>query len=194
MRITGGTLGGRTLRVVGSTRPTQDKVRQAIFSALAAKVPGARVLDLFAGAGSLGLEAWSRGAEEVWWVESHAATCHHLQKTVAELCGPAAQGAVVRRADALRFLETPPVGHPGFDLILADPPYDRAGQYRWLEKTLRALESGSMLAANGVLVFEMGSEEKPPATGSWKTVWDRTYGDSRVVMLVRAGESSQEHS
>lgn len=187
-------MGGRTLRVTGTTRPTQDKVRQAIFSALAAKVPGAKVLDLFAGAGSLGLEAWSRGAGEVWWVESHPGTCHQLQKTVAELCGAAATGVVVRRADALRFLEAPPAGHPSFDLIMADPPYDRAGQYQWLEKTLRALESGSMLAANGVLVFEMGSEEKPQLTGSWRAVWDRTYGDSRVVMLVRAGEFNQEHS
>jgi len=71
VRLTGGEHGGRLLKVpADGTRPPQDKVRAAIFSALAARVPGARVLDLFAGTGALGLEAWSRGAAWVEWVES----------------------------------------------------------------------------------------------------------------------------
>ena len=92
MRITGGELGGRRLEVSPTIRPTQDMVRQAVFSVLAARVPEARVpearvLDLFAGSGSLGLEAWSRGAASVCWVEGDGKTCAILKKNVETLTG-----------------------------------------------------------------------------------------------------------
>ena len=201
IRITSGTLGGRLLKSPpGETRPTQDKVRQAIFSGLGDFVIDARVLDLFAGSGGLGLEAWSRGAAEVVMVESDRNTLAVLKENLRQLCSDA--GAKVRcvGADAFKFMEFsgrgllgPRVAEgaaagkaPGlFDLVLADPPYDRAGEHRWLEKTLPALEAGPILRAGGFLVFEMGAYEQPAVRDGWTLIWDRTYGGTRVLIYRR---------
>ena len=210
MRITGGELGGRRLEVSPTIRPTQDMVRQAVFSVLAARVPEARVLDLFAGSGSLGLEAWSRGAASVCWVEGDGKTCAILKKNVETLAGapgrdripstgsvrsrgeadgtsPGADAvppAAVRviRADALGFLARQAEGLGPWDLVLADPPYDRDGQARWLEKTLSALTGTPILAPDGILVFEMSREESAIAAPGWELFWERTYGGTRVGM------------
>jgi 16S rRNA (guanine966-N2)-methyltransferase len=212
LRITGGNLGGRLLKSPpGETRPTQDKVRQAIFSALGEFTVGARVLDLFAGCGTLGLEAWSRGAAEVTLVESDRKTLDVLKENMRLLCAEA--GAKVRcvGSDVFKYLEMAARAGAGlsavvaatkaeapahkaeasaaaggmFDLVLADPPYDRAGVQRWLEKTLPALEAGPILRPGGFLVFEMGAHERPVERAGWALIWDRTYGGTRVVMYRR---------
>lgn len=183
MRIISGTLGGRRILAPRSIRPTQDKVRQAIFSALGEAVVGARVLDLFAGSGSLGLEAYSRGAASVVWVEGDARVAANLRKTVAELCPNA--GRVVR-AEALAWLARA-ARRESFDLVFADPPYDRPGAMRWMEKTLPLLEQGSIVEYGGLVVFEMSAAEKPILSPAWHLAWDRTYGDTRVVMARRQG-------
>lgn len=180
MRITGGQLGGRLLRAVGTMRPTQDKVRQAVFSALGEAVVEARVLDLFAGTGSLGLEAASRGAASVVWVESNPRAAAQLQKAVQELCPEA--GRVVK-AEATAFLGRAG-GGASFDLVFADPPYAKGLQ----EKTLPLLMAGSIVAPRGVIVFEMASEEAPVDSPGWARIWDRTYGDSRVCMWQREAQ------
>lgn len=185
MRITGGNLRGRVLSVPAGVRPTQDMVRQAVFSAVATKVEGARVLDLFAGTGALGLEAWSRGAASVCWVEEHPRTCDRLKAVVLELTGGEA-GARVVRGDALRFMELPVSDEGPYDLVLADPPYDRDASKRWLEKTLRGLLAGPIVAPDALLVFEMSAGEVPAEHPGWAPVWDRTYGDSRVVIYRRS--------
>ncbi len=202
MRITSGTLGGRTLKAPpGETRPTQDKVRQAIFSGLGEFVVGARVLELFAGSGALGLEAWSRGAAEVVWVESDRRALAVLKENLRQLCPDAGAKAKCVGADVFKFLEfsgrgllTPravpgaPAGQPAgqFDLVLADPPYDRTGDQCWLEKTLPALEAGPILRPGGFLVFELGSYGRPAIRSGWTLIWDRTYGGTRVLMYRRA--------
>ena len=210
MRITGGELGGRRLEVSPTIRPTQDMVRQAIFSALAAVVPGARVLDLFAGSGSLGLEAWSRGAGSVCWVEGDGRTLALLKKNVELLTGPlgrdripsagsvrspgaadgTSQGAdavppgtrAIVRSDALAFLGRAGAGRGPWDVILADPPYDKDGRARWLEKTLSALSAEPMLAPDGILVFEQGADEPVVEFPGWSCFWTRSYGGTRVGM------------
>lgn len=181
MRITGGTLGGRRLEVPSTIRPTQDMVRQAVFSALASRVPEARVLDLFAGSGSLGLEAWSRGAASVCWVEGDGKAFALLKKNVDSLAG-SDPGLSVVRSDALAFLVRQAAGRGPWDLILADPPYDREGNMKWLEKTLSALSAAPILAADGILVFEMGREEEAVTQPGWELFWERTYGGTRVGM------------
>jgi 16S rRNA (guanine966-N2)-methyltransferase len=181
MRITGGKLGGRRLEAAPGIRPTQDKVRQAIFSALGARVVDARALDLFAGTGSLGLEAASRGAASVCWVESNARAAARLRKTVESLCPSV--GRVVQ-ADALAWLRRAAFVE-SFDLVFADPPYDRAGTQRWMEKTLPLLERGPIVVPGGLLVFEMSAAESPVERLGWRVVWDRLYGDTRVSMLER---------
>ncbi len=187
MRITGGELGGRRLEVSPTIRPTQDMVRQAIFSALAARVPGARVLDLFAGSGSLGLEAWSRGAGSVCWVEGDGRTLALLKKNVEALAG-AGPDRVVVRADALAYLARQAAGRGPWDLILADPPYDKDGRAHWLEKTLSALAAAPILAPDGILVFEQGDDEPVAQAPNWTCFWTRSYGGTRVGMWRREGQ------
>lgn len=209
MRITGGELRGRRLEVSPTIRPTQDMVRQAIFSALAAVVPGARVLDLFAGSGSLGLEAWSRGAGSVCWVEADGRTLALLKKNIALLTGhdgrdripssgsvratsadgtsPGADAVPpgslsVVRADALAFLARQAAGRGPWDLIFADPPYDKDGTAHWLEKTLSALAAAPILNPDGILIFEQGDDEPEAKAPGWTCFWSRTYGGTRVGM------------
>lgn len=184
MRVTGGILRGRTLRAPGGrVRPTQDKVRAALFSSLGEAVVGARVLDLFAGSGALGIEAWSRGASFVCWVEADRAVLRVLRGNVVALCrGEGGRTACVA-ADALRFLRRDP--DAPFDIVLADPPYDRAGQRRWLENALLALERGSILAPDGVLVFELGSRENAVRRPGWRVLREKVYGDTRLLMYRR---------
>ena len=179
----------------GDVRPTQDKVRAAIFSALGEFAVGARVLDLFAGSGALGLEAWSRGAESVCWVEQDRRALAVLRENIRQLCPDGGERARCVALDAFRFLARRPAPLPGgaahpaewFDLVLADPPYDRTGAARWLEKTLPALAAGSMLRPGGLLVFELSAVEAAVPQAGWALTWDRTYGGTRVLMYRRAG-------
>jgi 16S rRNA (guanine966-N2)-methyltransferase len=121
LRIVAGRFGGRRLEIPADSRvrPTADRVREAWFSILGASVVGARVLDLFAGSGALGLESLSRGAAHAEFVELNAASIRALKANVAAL--GVEELVTVHRGDALRFAgHLPPAA---FDLALADPPY-----------------------------------------------------------------------
>ena len=185
MRLTGGEHSGRLLKVpADGTRPTQDKVRAAIFSSLAAAVPGARVLDLFAGTGALGLEAWSRGAAWIEWVESGKNALRVLRGNVAALGVPAEAGRVLA-ADALRLLAAPCAGTP-FDLALADPPYAEAQDKNWQAQLAAALARNGWVRPGGVFVFETEGKAPPPTLPDWRLARDKTYGSTRVLIWVRA--------
>jgi 16S rRNA (guanine966-N2)-methyltransferase len=121
VRIIAGEWRGRRIQAPPGqgTRPTTDRVREAWMSALAPEIPEARVLDLFAGSGALGLEALSRGAEHATFVESAAPALRALRANLEAL--GAGERATVVRGDALRFLDGLEPG--AFDLALADPPY-----------------------------------------------------------------------
>ena len=123
MRIVAGEFGGRRLTPPkdARVRPTADRVREAWMSILADAVPGARVLDLYAGSGALGLEALSRGAATAAFVELNPPSLRALEANI-EALGVGGR-ATVHRGDALRFAERLPTG--AFDLALADPPYSR---------------------------------------------------------------------
>lgn len=185
MRITGGILRGRKINVPRKgVRPTQDKVRAALFSALAAKMAGAHVLDLFAGTGALGLEAWSRNAERVCWVERNRQVFAVLRRNVDQLCRGAGGQTQTVCGDALQVLEQGIVRGP-FDLILADPPYDREGRCAWLQKALQVIEKGNMLATDGVIAYEMSAEETVPPLENWIVVRDKKYGGSRLLFFMK---------
>ena len=187
MRLTGGEHGGRLLKVpADGTRPTQDKVRAAIFSALAAAIPGARVLDLFAGTGAMGLEAWSRGAAWVEWVESGKNALRALRGNVAALGVPAEAGRVLA-ADVFRLLAAPCAGQP-FDLALADPPYAEAQQKNWQAQLAAALARNGWVRPGGVFVFETEGHAPPPDLPDWRLARDKTYGATRVLIWVRAAD------
>lgn len=122
MRIVAGTWRGRLIKAPpgDSVRPTGDRVREAWMSIVSAWLPDARVLDLFAGSGALGLEALSRGAREAHFIENAARSLDVLTKNITAL--GADDRAVVHRADAMTFLEK--LGER-YDVAFADPPYDK---------------------------------------------------------------------
>ena len=186
MRLTGGEHGGRKLKVpAAGTRPTQDKVRAAIFSALAATVPGARVLDLFAGTGATGLEAWSRGAAWVEWVENGRSALRVLRDNVNALGVPPDAGRI-RAADVFQLLSARCM-ETGFDLAVADPPYAEAKTCGWQDRLAGLLAENGWIKPGGVLVFETEGREARPELPGWRLARDKTYGATRVLIWVRAG-------
>src|SRR5687767_587568 len=124
MRVIAGRYGGRRLQAPrgAATRPTSDRVREALFSILGGRAAGARVLDLFAGSGALGIEALSRGAASATFVDSAPAAIAALGANLEALGVP----AEVKREDALRWLRTASAGARQYDLVFLDPPYRRA--------------------------------------------------------------------
>ena len=134
MRIVAGAWRGRQIKAPSGdvVRPTGDRVREAWMSIVNAALPDAKVLDVFAGSGALGLEALSRGARETHFVENAARSLQVIEANIATL--GAGDRAVVHRADALKFLDK--LGAEHFDVAFADPPYDKglatAVAERWL--------------------------------------------------------------
>lgn len=172
LRIVSGTLGGRMIDAPPGrdTRPTREKVREAWFSALGDAVAGARTADLFAGSGALGLEALSRGAASVDFVESHPRAAGVLRDNVRAL--DVADRVRVIRGGAERFLEE--LGdEETYDLVLADPPYGE-GWPRRLADRLRRRPFARLLCV----------EHEPGALdGAAGVLWERTYGDSALTFL-----------
>lgn len=194
MRITGGILGSRKLRVpTADIRPTQDRVREALFSSLGERVVDARVLDLFAGTGALGLEAWSRGAASVCLVEHQRAVLPVLKDNVQQLCG--AEPAVrVVAADVLRYLRQGMRGVQ-YDLILADPPYEHGGVGKGLTDILDLVAEHSYMAPGGLLVYEQAVRDGVAGAEGWALLREKTYGKTRLLFYERQpgdGESTHE--
>jgi 16S rRNA (guanine966-N2)-methyltransferase len=178
MRITSGILRNRRFEVPGqAVRPTMESVREAVFSSLGGTCEGLKVLDLFAGSGALGLEAWSRGAEAVTFVEQHPAVWKILRKNVDALAGAPPGRTECVKADALKWLER---AGERFDLVLADPPYDLPDAMRL---TLQGIAGHSVLTGKGVVVYELRSSGTVDIPDGWKVLRDKTYGKTRVLML-----------
>jgi 16S rRNA (guanine966-N2)-methyltransferase len=182
VRIVAGVAGGRRLAVPPhGTRPTSDRVREAVFSALAARrvLEGTRVLDLYAGSGAMGLEALSRGAAHVRFVESDQRAAAVLRRNVEALGlgGPDGRAAQVTASDVSAVLRGNP-RHP-YDLVFADPPY--ALDSCALDEVLSALAGGAWLAPAALLVVERPAKALPP---TWPddvfTLTCRRYGDTAV--------------
>lgn len=161
-----------------------DRVRGAIFSSLGERVPEARVLDLYAGSGALGIEALSRGAATATFVEHHGPTAGLIRKN---LQATRLQGSV-QQMDAIRFLDlyAPP---EGFDLIFADPPYlkDTRSATAEIPNHAEALLTHEKLAAaldtEGLLILECERRQPLPSLSAWEILSDRNYGESRILIL-----------
>jgi 16S rRNA (guanine966-N2)-methyltransferase len=160
-------------------RPTLARVREALFSCLGARVGGARVVDLFAGSGALGLEALSRGAREAIFVETDPRALAALGRNLAAL--GAGGRAILRAADAAAWLECPGAG--GIDLALADPPYG-TWDSAWSARMARA----AGWAPRALCVIETSRREpEPPVLPGWRRWPARLYGETRITIDEREG-------
>ncbi len=164
IRIIGGRWRSRRLEFpdLPGLRPTPDRVRETLFNWLAPALPGARCLDLFAGSGALGIEALSRGAAAVTFVEQHPPAVRALRENLARL---QAEGAQVEQAEALAWLRRP--GTP-FEIVLLDPPFGQG----LLEPVCTALEAYGRLAATAWIYLEAEAETPPPSLPAYWT-WHR---------------------
>ncbi|UCG38165.1 MAG: 16S rRNA (guanine(966)-N(2))-methyltransferase RsmD [bacterium] len=180
MRIIAGTAKGRRLRCPrGSrTRPTSDRVRESIFSIIGSRVEGARVLDLYAGTGAMGLEALSRGASLSVFVEKDQTALRHIRENITG-CGFEGVSRIVR-SPVLPFLKGQETLDP-FDLVFLDPPYGSDQG----TLTLLALTKHAKSLQGSLIVLEQASGVEPgPVPPGLRIADSRRYGSTRVTLLT----------
>ena len=180
MRVVAGSAGGIPLQAPrNDIRPTMDRVKAAIFSSLGEKILNARVLDLFAGCGALGIEALSRGCASAIFVETNRRAVESIERNLAKT----KLEGVIHEMDAFRFLDR--VATPcAYDVIFADPPYAKSKGGR--DFTSELLHSGplhSALAEHGIFVLEKMPNSKMDAGAGWECVRAKKYGSTEVVFL-----------
>lgn len=189
MRVIGGKWRGRTLATPTGRdiRPTGDRVREAIFNIVehgrhtkggGSPIPGAVVLDGFAGTGALGIEALSRGAAKAYFLEKDRASIAVLKTNLAD-CGTA---AVVSKADCLA---PPPAAEP-CDLVFLDPPY---GQDMAVP-ALTALTDAGWIGDGALCVVEIGKNDRFEASTGFEMLDDRRYGAARMILLTRRAQTA----
>lgn len=161
-------------------RPTMDRVKAAIFSSLGELVIDARVLDLFAGTGALGIEALSRGANSALFVEEDRQSITAIEKNLSKtrLAGR------VRQQDVFGFLKNARPTTEKFQIVFADPPYDKmkAGE-GFTEKLLANETLPWLLERDGIFVLEKRPSEEVQSTKLWQVTRQKTYGATEVLFL-----------
>jgi 16S rRNA (guanine966-N2)-methyltransferase len=186
MRITGGRLRGRRLASFKGLdiRPTSDRVREAIFDLLGHHLPGEKVLDLFAGTGSLGIEALSRGAAWALFID-HSPKAMELIGRNLKLCGLEAQGFALRKDLLKGFPRRHRLLEEKMDLVFADPPYRKSMILPLLEELSRL----KILGSPSTLVVQSEQREVlPPRVRSLLMVKSRIYGDTRITLYRHEGQ------
>lgn len=185
LRVISGQLGGRRLRTLPgrTTRPTSDRVKEALFNILGPSLEGARVLDLFAGSGSLGIEALSRGAREAVFVERDS-RARVLVRTNLDATGLGLRARLLG-VEALAALDQLAAEGASFDLVFLDPPYGMG----LLEPALKVLAGGRLLDAGARLVAEHAWREAAAVAGlaggtPLRLVTQRRYGDTGLSIFT----------
>jgi len=182
MRISAGEHRGRRLQGVKgkATRPTSDLLRQAVFNVLGAQIQGAQVLDLFAGTGSVGLEALSRGAASATFVERDRRAVETLRSNLANL--NLTSHARVIAGDVLLALKRFEAAGETFDCIFLDPPY--AGELA--ARCIEILADGVLLSENSALVTQAFHKTPlPEQVGILRRTWRRRYGESSLAVYTK---------
>ncbi|TMF39309.1 MAG: 16S rRNA (guanine(966)-N(2))-methyltransferase RsmD [Chloroflexi bacterium] len=174
LRVSGGEARGRRLKAPKNIRPTQGVVKQAIFNMVGPRIEGANVLDLFAGSGALGIEALSRGAAQVTFVDQQPRGLAILRQNLDAL-GFKERSHVVR-GDVVRWIEASPDQVGSADFIFLDPPYEDVV----LDRALRALDRE--VAATTVLA-EHSRRQELPALSRMQVDRQRRYGDTMVTVF-----------
>ena len=182
MRIIAGSAGGRPLKAPpDGLRPTMDRVRAAIFSSLGDRVPEARVLDLFAGSGGMGIEALSRGSESAVFVDEN----ERCVRCIRENLRMAKVEGVVQAMDAYRFLDLY-AEEATFDLIFADPPYSKKqGDTDHSAMLSSSLKLAAALKPGGLFVLERQSGGPELVDSVFEILRSKRYGGSEVLYLAR---------
>jgi 16S rRNA (guanine(966)-N(2))-methyltransferase RsmD len=178
MRVIAGSFRSRILQAPAglATRPTSDRLRETLFNVLAPRIGGARFLDLYAGSGAVGIEALSRGASEVVFVERAAPALKVLRANLAKL--ELREGLRIVQGSVAGFLRNPN-GEARFDLIFLDPPYDAADEYAAVLDSMGNSSVG-MLSKDGVVIAEHRRNDK---------LEDR-YGRLRRTRLLQQGDAT----
>lgn len=182
MRIIAGTRKGRKLHALGDLpiRPTADRLRESVFNILAGEMAGAVVLDLFAGTGSLGMEALSRGAESCVFVEKNPRAVDLIRRNLTR-CGLTERAQVMKR-DVLRGLDfLNPVEH-SFDVVFLDPPYNQG----YVTSALLLLDRCGCLHPDGWIVVEHSHFEDPPEEMTRLSETDRRRYGKTLVSFYRS--------
>ena len=178
MRVIAGALKGRRLKAPAwdGLRPTSDKLRETLFNILAPRVEGARVLDGFAGTGAVGIEAVSRGAAHVTFIENNRRAVALIEENL-RACGVKG-GYTIQCADVVAALNGLPAAD-AFDLILLDPPYD-------IDNASAALDAAAgRLAGDGLVVLERATRREPAESAVLHRVRDVKSGDSTLTFYSR---------
>jgi 16S rRNA (guanine(966)-N(2))-methyltransferase RsmD len=195
LRIVGGVYRGHRLAPAPrkGLRPTADPVREALFNIVGARVPGRGFVDLCAGTGAVGLEAFSRGAEPVWLVEQARAALAVIRKNLDRLgIDPAREPVELAAADCGIWLEREAERQlSGTDVgtVFLDPPYGSPMLSAWL----RTLAAAGWIAPDTLIVVEH-PHGRPVSAEGLETAWERRYGDTALTGLHRTGESTGEPS
>jgi 16S rRNA (guanine966-N2)-methyltransferase len=180
--IAGSARGTRLVRAPAGVRPVSDRVREGLFSSLGARVEGARVLDLYAGTGAVGIEALSRGAEEAVFVDRSPPALVAVRENLTRT--GLGDRAAVRRSDVRKFLERAPGDPQGFDIVFLDPPYESGPPE--LDAVLALLDVKPLLRAGFTVVLSRGSRSSNNVIPlHWIVARRLAYGDS-VVTLFRS--------
>jgi 16S rRNA (guanine966-N2)-methyltransferase len=186
--IAGSAKGARLVRVPAGIRPVSDRAREGLFSSLGDLVEGARVLDLYAGTGALGVEALSRGAGEAVFVDRNPAAVRAVEENLARTS--LGDRASVERSEVRRFLERRPSERAGFDLVFLDPPYE-AGPAE-LDPVLSLLDEKPLLREGFTVVLSRGSRSSNSVIPlHWFVARRLSYGDS-VVTLFRSRDLQRD--
>jgi 16S rRNA (guanine966-N2)-methyltransferase len=179
VRIIAGRFKGRRLKspTWDGLRPTSDKLRETLFNILAPRIAGARVLDGFAGTGAVGLEALSRGAAQVTFIERDSRAVALIEENVATC--QVGQGYTIERGDLVAVLQRLGAGAV-FELILLDPPYDITNLSAALDGSAR------LLAPDGLIVLERATRREPAVPPPLTCVRTVRSGDSTLTFLTRS--------
>jgi 16S rRNA (guanine966-N2)-methyltransferase len=180
MRVIAGTYRSRPLAAPRGmkTRPTSDRLRETLFNILAPRIAGCRFLDLYAGTGAVGIEALSRGAEHVWFVESAAAAVKVIRANLASL--KIASGYAVEVRSAIAALERMSQQKPVADVVFLDPPYEAEAEYARVLEFLGSVRGLTILAHEAVVVAEHRS----------KNALAEQYGALERTRVVKQGDGA----
>jgi 16S rRNA (guanine966-N2)-methyltransferase len=190
MRVIAGSAGGIQLQVPQrGVRPTMDRVKAAIFSSLGDLIIGARVLDLFAGSGALGIEALSRGASSALFIDEDSQSIAAIQKNLAKT----KLNGQTRQQDVFQFLKRA-TSVEEYLIIFADPPYEnmKSGE-RYTDRLLGDETLPRLLQAHGIFVLEKRPSETFPETPRWRPTRQKAYGATEVLFLSPDVQSAIRH-